>query len=139
MGEAHGGRQEDRLPLARDLHPMLDVRARLPFGERAQVVAGRHPLGELAQLLARQESGELGLADQHDLEELLARRLEVRQQPDLLEYLRSQILGLVDDQHGSATAPVRVEQRVGQRVDEDLEAARSPRIGHPELIAHGGE
>ena len=118
---------------------MLDVRARLPFGERAQVVPGGHPLGELAQLLARQESGELGLADQDDLEELLARRLEVRQQPNLLEHLRSQALGLVDDQHGSATARVRVEQRVGQRVDEDLEAARSPRIGHPELIAHGGE
>ena len=139
MGDADGTRFEDWLPLARDLHPVLDVRARLLLGERPQVISRGDPLGELTQLRPGEELRQLGLADQDDLEELLPRRLEVRQQPDLLEHLGAEVLRLVDDQHGPTPAPVRVEQGLGERVDEDLEARRAGGIGDPELVTHDRE
>ena len=63
--------------------------------------------------------------------------ITVKNQPDFNPILSS--LLLINSYETYRSSRVRVEQRVGQRVDEDLEAARSPRIGHPELIAHGGE
>src|SRR5216117_2717833 len=64
---------------------------------------------------------------------------EVRQQPDLLEHLGAEVLRLVDDQHGPPPAPVRLEERLGERIDQDLEARRACRIGHAELVAHDRE
>ena len=139
IGDACGARIEDRLPLACDLHPMLHVRDRLLGGERTQVRAHGNPLGELTQLRPGQELLELGLADQDDLEELLPRRLDIRQQTNLLQDRRTQVLGLVDDQDGPTTASVSVEQSMGQGVDQDLEAPGPRWIGDPELVAHSRE
>ncbi len=80
MGRAHGLFGEDRLALARDLQPMLDVALRFFLAERSQVIAGGHALRELAQVPAREQLRQLGLADQHHLEQLLRRRLQIGQE-----------------------------------------------------------
>jgi hypothetical protein len=80
VGRAHGLLGEDRLALARDLQPMLDVALRFFLAERSQVIAGGHALRELAQVPAREQLRQLGLADQHHLEQLLRRRLQIGQE-----------------------------------------------------------
>src|SRR2546426_2959388 len=110
---------------------MLHVRDRLLGGERTQVRAHGNPLGELTQLRPGQELLELGLTDQDDLEELLPRRLEIRQQTNLLQDRRTQDLGLDDDQNGPTAAAVTVRKSMGQGVDQDLEAPGPRWIGDP--------
>src|SRR5207247_745746 len=57
--------------------------------------------------------GELRLADEQDLEQLLPGRLEVRQESDLLQGFRRQVLRLVDDEYGAeALAPPVAEEAI---------------------------
>ena len=118
---------------------MRHVGARLGLGERLQVVARGHTLGELAQVLAGQHLAQLGLADEDDLQELLARGLEVRQQADLLQHLAAEVLRLVDHQHGAAPARVRVQQVAVEGVDQRLEAGGARGIDHVQLVADRGQ
>jgi hypothetical protein len=60
-------------------------------------------------------SFELGLTHEQDLQQLRGRRLEVRQQPHLLEHLRREVLRLVDDQERDLVAAQAVDQEVVQR------------------------
>ena len=136
MGRAYREPREDRLSLTGDLHSMLHVAVRLRLGERPHVIARRHALGQLAQVRSRQVVGQLGLADQDDLKQLLLRRLQIGQETDLLQHARAQVLGLVDDQHGAPAARVSVEQGAGERVDQHLEARRPCRVLDLELVAH---
>jgi len=130
---------EDWLPLARDLHPMLHVSPRLLLGERPEVIARGHALGELPKVAPGQELGQLGLTDQNDLKELFLRRLQIRQEANLLQHAGAQILSLVDDQHRPPAARVSVEQSLGQRVDQDFEARGPRRVRDPQLVAYRGE
>ena len=77
-------------------------------------------------------SRKLGLADQDDLQQLGGGGLEVREQPDLLERLRAQVLRLVHDQYHAAAARVRVEQVPPQKVHQRLGAAFS-RLRHRDV------
>ena len=77
MGRAQRLPGEDRLALARHLHSVLDVSLRLCLAERSQVIARRHALRELTQVASGEQIGELGLADENHLEELLRRRLQI--------------------------------------------------------------
>ena len=68
------------------------------------MVAAGHPLRQLAEVVFRQHLPQLRLADEDDLQQLLLRRLEIRQEPELFEYLVGQVLRFVDEQ-GETIAP----------------------------------
>ena len=79
--------------------------------QRVDIALQLHPLAKLPELATVELGPELRLAHEQDLEQLVRSRLEVRQQPDLLERRHPEVLGLVEDQHGAlARAPT---------VDED--------------------
>ena len=111
MNHAERGRREDHLSLSSHLKSMTDVRARLGEGERPQVVSRGDPLRQLPQRRPFHEIDELGLSDQNDLQQLVAGRLDVRQQAQLFEHFHAEVLRLVDDHDGAPTARVGVEQR----------------------------
>src|SRR5262249_30081427 len=68
------------------------------------------PLPELTKLGQPELQLELRLTHEQDLQQLLGRRLEVREQPDLLEGLRSQVLGFVENQHRLLTFAAALDQ-----------------------------
>src|SRR5581483_1423748 len=82
--------------------PVADVILHIVARERVEFVMDENALAELTELIACQDGLELGLADEDDLQKFLLVRLEVGKQPDLLEYLKSEILRLVDDQNDVA-------------------------------------
>ena len=107
---------EQRLAgVAGEPQPLLDVVVHLLFREGTQRVAQHDALAQLAQLGLRQLLGQLGLPDQHDLEQLRAGRLEVREQPDLLEHLGGEVLRLVHDQQRRQVSPEALDQEAVQR------------------------
>ncbi len=118
---------------------MLHVSLRLLLVERPQVIARRHALRELTQVAPGEQIGELGLADQDHLKELFLRRLQIRQETDLLQHAGAQVLGLVDDEDGPPAAGVGVEHRLRQGVDQDFQARRARRVRDAQLVAHRGQ
>ena len=83
---------------AGDREPVRDVLHRLLLGQRLEVEARDHALAELLELGLREHAAQLGLADQHDLQQLALVRLQVGQQPQLLQHVGREVLRLVDDQ-----------------------------------------
>ena len=117
---------------------MADVGERLVFPQRLEVIAAGDALRELAQLLLREHFAQFRLADQDDLQQLLRRGLEVREQAHLLEHVGVEVLGFVHHQHDAPAAAVRVEQEVREEVDERLDAALGTgRHLHVQLVADG--
>ncbi len=115
---------------------MAHIGARLLAAQRIQVVAAGDALRELAQLGAREQLAQFRLADEDDLQQLLRRRLQVRQQPHVLEHLRRQVLRFVDDQDDAPALGVRREQAPIQPIDELLDAAPVGSVDrNPELLA----
>jgi hypothetical protein len=95
---------------------VADVVLRLLAAQRGQVVARGHALGELAQLVPAQHLLQLRLAHEHDLDELLGVRLQVRDEADLLQHLRREVLRLVDEEDDVAALRARLEQEPVERV-----------------------
>jgi hypothetical protein len=91
------------------------VGAQLLGGERAHVMLEGDALPQLAQRGLRELAQELRLPRQHDLEQLLAVGLEVREQAHLLDQLGVEILRLVDDQHGVEAGAQALDQEAVQR------------------------
>ena len=92
-----GPREEPRgAAAAGDREPVMDVRDRLPARERPEVPAQRDALVQLRELRVQEQLAELGLADEHDAQQLPGRRLEVQEQPDLLQQLDRERLRLVE-------------------------------------------
>src|SRR5262249_56534292 len=58
---------------------------------------------------------ELGLAHEKDLEELVGRGLEIREEPDLLERAVVQVLRLVDDENRVLTGATALDQESVER------------------------
>src|SRR5262249_164903 len=104
-----------------------------------EVIAGGYALGDLPQVWAIEHLAQLGLPDEDDLQQLLARGLEIREEANLLEHLAAEILRLVDDEDGSSPARGRGQQVLVQRVDEDFQAGRSRRIRDAQLVADRGQ
>ncbi len=88
------------------------------------MVAAGNALRQLAQVVAREQFPQLGLTDQDDLQQLLLRRLEVRQQADLLEHVGREILCFVDDENRSPAVGMSVQQVTVQGVNKHLDARR---------------
>jgi hypothetical protein len=103
-----------------DRKAMVDVCHRLRVGQRAQVPAQRDALVQLREVGVEQELAQLGLADEHDAQQLAGSGLEVEQQPDLLEQLHGQRLGFIEHDD---TRPSRLglrDQEGVQRVEIGL-------------------
>ena len=115
--------------------PMRQVSGGLGGAERAQVVAGDHSLRELFEPGFGQSATQLGLTDQHDLQQLALVGLEVGQQAQLLQQLDREVLCLVDDQHALAALRMGLQQVAVERVDIGLDRRRSGH-GQTEFIAH---
>src|SRR5581483_6887746 len=113
-------RREDRRRRRPDaLEARADVAGDLGRRQRTEPEAERHALAELAEARIRQDHLELGLPRENDLQDLLPRRLEVRQEAELLEHRRVQVLRLVD-QEGYVAARSRVlEQELVEALEQD--------------------
>ena len=86
------------------------------------MVAAGDALCDLAQVVAIQQFAQFGLSDQDDLQQLLRGRLEVGQQPHLLEHLAVEVVRLVDHQHHALASRVRAQQVGIEDVDQVLGA-----------------
>ena len=87
LGDARDGFLGEEAEVARagDPEPGPDIVADLLGCEGRDAAAEPDSLLELAELGQIEPGPELGLADEEDLQSLLARRLEVGEEPDLLE------------------------------------------------------
>ena len=103
------------------------------------MIAGGHPLVDLAELRLAEQPDQLGLPDEDDLEELLPARLQVGEEAHLLQHVGGEVLGLVEDHHGPAAPTVGVEEVAVQRIDRRLAAPGSPLVGDAQLLADRGQ
>ena len=113
------GREELGCRAAHALDARAHVSRDLGLGERPEADAERDPLPELAQRRIGQRGVELGLPGEDDLEDLLARRLQVGEEPELLEHIRPQVLGLVDEERDVAARLRVLEQELVEALEED--------------------
>ncbi len=120
---------------AGDPQAMADVFRGLVAVERLEVPPYRDPLVQLRQIRTAEDGAQLRLADEHDLQELLGLGLEIREQAQLLEHHRRQVLRLVDDDDDARARDFLGEQEAVQLVDELLLASRRRR--QPELAVDG--
>jgi hypothetical protein len=67
--------------------PVGDVLRGLGLAQRVEVKARDHALRQLLQLRAGQHRAQLGLADQHDLQQLALAGFQVGQQAQLLQHV----------------------------------------------------
>ena len=79
---------------------MLDVGGDFRRGQMSELALNGDTLLECAELRPGEFLLELGLADEHDLKELLGPGLEVGEQPKVLQRLLAQMLRLVDEERG---------------------------------------
>jgi hypothetical protein len=106
---------------ARDPEAVADVLLRLHAREPVEVVARGHALGELAEVAPREQLAQLRLPEQDDLDQLLGVGLQVRDEADLLEHLRGEGLGLVDQEDDVPARRPRLQQERVELVHEVLE------------------
>ena len=99
----------------------------------AEVV--RDALLQLAHVGAGQDIVELGLAEQHELKQLVAVGLEVRQQADFLERFHRHGVGLVDQHHHLAAFAEGLDQVVLQGA-HDRRRTRVFRDVQPQFVGN---
>ena len=91
---------------------------------------------ELADVRRAQVALQLGLAEEHDLQELLALGLQVGEEPDLLEGVQRHALGLLDEHHHLAVVGVLLQEPGVQGVHH-LEPPRARGQGQLHLEGDG--
>jgi len=96
--------------------PMSDVGGRVLKVHGLQMAAHRDPLAELTQVLLSQQLCELGLSRENDLDQLFPVRLQVRDQPDLLQCAGFQTLCLVNDEDDRAAVGILLQKKRIQRI-----------------------
>ena len=128
-------------PAAGDAEAVGDVLKSLAAAEGFEVVAGGDPLIELAQLGQLEILCQFGLADEHDLQELLGFRLEIGQQAYLFEYLGLQVLRFVDDEDAVLSFGGALEEILVEFVDHLLDgfAFAEPLASRAEVIVDGAK
>ena len=141
MDTAHHRRREDLPPRGhtRHLQAVVYVGPGLLEVERPEVVARGDALVQLAQLRAGQHRRQLRLADQDNLQQLLAVGFQVGQQPDLLQYVVVQVLGLIDQQYRLAPQYMVHQQEMVQLVGQRLEGEVVAVVVDDQLVADRGE
>jgi hypothetical protein len=107
----HLGRELERRPGGRPAQPVVDVRGGLVGVEGAEVIAHGDALAQLLELRPRERVAQVGLADEHHLQQLRLLGLEVREHAEFLEGPEAEVLRLVDDeQHEPAVLPFADEE-----------------------------
>ena len=91
-----------------------DVRGRLGKVQRPQLAAKRDALLQLAQRRFVQPVGQLRLPGQDHVQQLRRRRLDVAEQPDLLEQLVRDALRLVEDERAEHARRLPLEQEAAE-------------------------
>ena len=122
-GNARGNFEDAFLGLAREElgvggagggEARLDVFAELLATQRQQPAVDGDALAELAKAGIAELLAELGLTREDDLEDLLLRRLEVRQQAEVLQHRVVEVLRFVDQQRDVAPLAQLLEQELVQ-------------------------
>ena len=103
--------------------------------QRTQVVARDDALRELLQARFGEALAQLGLADQHDLQQLVRVGLQIRQQAQLFEHLAAEVLRLVDDQQAVPSGRMPGQQEGVERVHASLQAVLGG-ARQPEFLQH---
>ena len=137
----HNGGRENFLARvhARHLQPMPDIGPGLFLAQGLEVIACCYALVQLAQLRPAQHLCQLGLANQNDLQQLFAVGFQVGEQANLLQHVKVQMLGLVDQQYGFAAAIVVFQQIPMQAVGQCFEGVSVLVIIDSQLIADSGK
>ena len=107
--------EEIQVARAGDAQACADVITRLLRGHRRDRATQTDPLLELSQARKRELVLEFRLADEQDLQELVGRRLEVGEQPNLFERVGIEILCLVQDQDGVLARSPTLDQIIIER------------------------
>ena len=105
---------------ARHRQPVGDVVAGFKLRQGVQVKPRNHALRQLLQLWAGQYAAKLGLADQHDLQQLALAGFQIGQQPQLLQHVGRQVLCLVNDQYIVLARSVPSQQKTVQGINKVL-------------------
>ena len=101
--------QRPALP-ARPAQAVLDVGRSIGAVQGLQLKAVHHPVAHLAQLGQGQQRVQLGLAEEHDLQQLVLGRFQVGQELDLLQRFGRHGLRLVDEHHRAPPLGVALQQ-----------------------------
>ena len=99
----------------RDAEAVADVVARLLGRQRPDVAAQPDALPELAQLGQCELVPQLGLADQQDLQELRGGASRSSRAGAPAPGWATEVLRLVDDEHGAQPLPVPLDQELVER------------------------
>src|SRR3989338_1028899 len=128
-------RLEDEAALRRrGVQAVNDVPVRLLRVERLQPVTDLNPLPELSQGGLRELVVQFRLSDEDQLKEFVRLRLQVGQQPDHLQGIHREILGLVDDDNGVSSLPLAGEEKTVQRRDLVLKGPLPSRLNSKILV-----
>ena len=106
------------LPLAGQGEAVLDVLPHFVAVEGFEREPPRHALVQLTQLGPRQQRVEVALADEDDLENRAVRIVDVREQPNLLEDVRPQVLRFVDHDDGVSLDGGEGREKGVERLDQ---------------------
>src|SRR5262249_58843651 len=115
LGDARDGvvQEQARVGAAGDPQPAGDILAGFLSGQWAYRASQADALAELAELWPRELVSQLRLPDEQDLKQLRVGRLEVREQAQVLEGRRGEVLRLVDDDEGGlALAPALDQESI---------------------------
>ena len=112
------GPEEVRAVVAGRAQAEVHVIAHLARRQRAEHEAVGDALLQLAHVGQREVRVELGLAEEHDLQQLLLLGLEVGEQPDLLECRERHRVCLVDQRHHRAPRRMHLDQLFLERAHE---------------------
>jgi hypothetical protein len=76
------------------------------------MITHNDPLAQLTHFIPIQNFRKLGLSRQDDLYQLFCVRLQVRDQPDLLEHGGFQVLGLIDDEDDGSALGILLKKKL---------------------------
>src|SRR5437660_7507707 len=119
---------------SRNAQPSPDVLAGFSQSERGDLAAQPDPLLELPKLGETELGFEFRLTHQQDLQQLIRRGLEVREQSDLFQRRGVQVLGFVEHEDSVLAGPRPIDEEVIQ-CDESL-CSRVPPRGDPQILKY---
>ncbi len=102
------------------------------------MIAGGNALGQLTQQGLAQHLLQLGLTDQHHLQQFSFVGFEVGEQAQLLQYAGQQVLRLIHQYHAALACRQVGQQVIANKVEQPLDPGIFG-IGELKLVADGGQ
>ncbi len=116
---ARGGGTEHRgAAVTGGVHAEVEIGGDLVRAQRAEPEMVGDAVLELAHVAPVEQGVEFGLAEQHQLQQLVAAGLEVGEQADLFERGRRHGVGFVDEHHDAAAVAVAADEVVLHRAEQ---------------------